>query len=77
MLYQQLVLEKVAVERQIRAFRVIRIRKAFAGRIGASTFHLEMEEMESLIASVFYDESKLDFVIEQLEVLLDLDMEDL
>lgn len=77
MRYQQLILEKAALDRKIRAFRVVRIRAAFVERKGASVLHKEMEKMEELVSSVFYDEKELDFLLDHLEVLLDLDVADL
>lgn len=77
MRYQQLILEKAALDRQIRAFRVVRIRKAFAERKGAVVLHRAIDEMETTISSVFYEESKLDFLLDHIEVQLDLDLEDL
>ena len=77
MRYQQLVLEKAKIDRQIRAFRVVRIRQAFVTRKEAIALHRDIDEMETLISSVFYDESKLDFILDHIEVQLDLDLEDL
>ena len=77
MRYQQLILEKAAIERQIRAFRVVRIRKAFIERKTGSALYAELEKMEDLIASVFYVDQELDYTIDKLEVQLDLDLEDM
>ena len=77
MRYQQLILEKAALDRRIRAFRVVRIRNAFAERRRASILHAGVEKMEEIISSVFYIENELDFLLDHLEVQLDLDLEDL
>ena len=77
MRYQQLILEKAKIDRRIRAFRVVRIHQAFVTRKEAIALHRDIDEMETLISSVFYDESKLDFILDHIEIQLDLDLEDL